>query len=1116
MPKAQVQGRFTTIGDVPAYRIDGVERMEPFLTTVVSDSDLWMFLSSTGALTAGRVDADHALFPYLTDDRIHRAAGTVGPVSVVARTVGGRRELWRPFAPECPTDCSRAITKSTIGDLVELEERQHRWGLTWRATWVPSGAYGWVRRVELVDDGAEERDLEVLDGLLDVQPDGLDRLTEQSRSNLADAYKRSEAGRWGTAAIYTLESLVTDRAEPGESLSAAVVWSVGFPTSGPSLDERAVADMVAGRPSTDVARLTGRQGAYLLRGAVTVPAGGRADWRIVADTRLDQATVADRVAEVAGPGIVDRLDADVAAGRRRLHVLLAGADGFQTSADAVADAHHLSNVLFNSMRGGVFPYGYAVHADDLAEFLRVRNRPCADRHADLLDAVADGVRLADLHRLVDERDDPDLVRLVLEYLPLTFSRRHGDPSRPWNSFAIQVTDETGAEVLAYEGNWRDIFQNWEALLCSYPAYFPHVVTAFLDASTLDGHNPYRISRDGIDWEVPDPDDPWSNIGYWGDHQIVYLLRLLEGWERFAPGELERWAERAVFTYADVPYLLAEHDEMVRDPHDTVTFDVERAERIAAREAAIGTDGRLAVTTSGELVRAGLVEKLLVPALAKLSAFVPGGGIWMNTQRPEWNDANNALAGNGLSVVTLAHLVRYLRHLRDLVARLGTDAVPVSPHVGRWMAEVAEVLAAHEPVGRDDDRTRRQVLDALGAIGAAHRRRVIEGISGQLTPLPATEIERCCDRALLHLEDTLRAARRDDGLYDSYNLLSFPSDEEAAVAHLGPMLEGQVAVLASGMLDARACLAVVDALAGSDLYRADQDSYLLYPATVRPSFLDRNTLTDAQVARAPFLADRGDARWRAIVVPDRAGRLHFAAGLAHAGPLRAALDQIGATAEEAEVVEAIYEEQFDHAAFTGRSGAMYGYEGIGSIYWHMVAKLLLVVQERQIEARLAGEAEEVVQGLASAYRRIRDGLGFRKGPDVFGAFPVDCYSHTPAGAGAKQPGMTGQVKEEVLARSGELGLRVVDGTLELGPPLIDPTELFGADLSGAVALTVCSVPVTISIGASSGTRVTWFDGRVEASDGSVLDRAAAAAVFGRDGSIERLDLTLDRGELATGG
>ena len=56
------------------YAIPGVDEMPPFLMSLVSDGDRWMFLSSTGALTAGRVDATRALFPYETDDRLHAAA----------------------------------------------------------------------------------------------------------------------------------------------------------------------------------------------------------------------------------------------------------------------------------------------------------------------------------------------------------------------------------------------------------------------------------------------------------------------------------------------------------------------------------------------------------------------------------------------------------------------------------------------------------------------------------------------------------------------------------------------------------------------------------------------------------------------------------------------------------------------------------------------------------------------------------------------------------------------------------------------------------------------------------------------------------------------------------
>ena len=41
-------------------------------------------------------------------------------------------------------------------------------------------------------------------------------------------------------------------------------------------------------------------------------------------------------------------------------------------------------------------------------------------------------------------------------------------------------------------------------------------------------------------------------------------------------------------------------------------------------------------------------------------------------------------------------------------------------------------------------------------------------------------------------------------------------------------------------------------------------------------------------------------------------------------------------------------------------------------------------------------------------------------------------------------MTGQVKEEILARFGELGLHVIDGCLVLAPGLLPPAEVLGPD------------------------------------------------------------------------
>ena len=108
--------------------------------------------------------------------------------------------------------------------------------------------------------------------------------------------------------------------------------------------------------------------------------------------------------------------------------------------------------------------------------------------------------------------------------------------------------------------------------------------------------------------------------------------------------------------------------------------------------------------------------------------------------------------------------------------------------------------------------------------------------------------------------------------------------------------------------------------------------------------------------------------------------------------------------------------------------MFSYEGIGSIYWHMVSKLLLAVQEIYFQSVRLNESIEKVKKLGHLYYDIRNGLSTAKSPEEYGAFPFDPYSHTPAHSGAQQPGMTGQVKEEILTRFGELGCFVHNGKI----------------------------------------------------------------------------------------
>ena len=97
--------------------------------------------------------------------------------------------------------------------------------------------------------------------------------------------------------------------------------------------------------------------------------------------------------------------------------------------------------------------------------------------------------------------------------------------------------------------------------------------------------------------------------------------------------------------------------MLANPKQTVDFDPAQNELTGRRVQSKGSDGKLIWNAAGQIRLVNLTEKMLVSLLAKISNFVPEAGIWLNTQRPEWNDANNALVGNGTSMVTLYYLRR---------------------------------------------------------------------------------------------------------------------------------------------------------------------------------------------------------------------------------------------------------------------------------------------------------------------------------------------------------------------------------------------------------------------------------------------------------------------------
>jgi hypothetical protein len=838
-------------------------------------------------------------------------------------TKGRRTYLWEPFSERYAGiyEVERNLYKNVYGDKLVFEETNRDLGLTYRYAWRTGERYGFVKTTWLKDESGDGCPVALVDGLQNLLPYAVNVQVQRLFSNLLNAYKRNELEPQTGLGIFALSSGLTDLAEPSESLRATTVWQAGLDNACYLLSSHQLAAFERGGEIIQETDVRGRSGSYLVHAAFDLSPAEEREWHIVAEVNQDHGSIVSLINSLRGDKTELRvqLDEDVAKGTKDLVSIVANADGLQLTGDRLSAAHHFSNTLFNTMRGGIF---------------------------------------------------------------------------------------------------------------------------------------------------------------------------------------------------------ADNDDVLDD-------------QIGAIVAEMGTDGKLVLDARGRVFHVSLAEKLLVLLLAKLANFVPGGGIWMNTQRPEWNDANNALSGKGLSVVTLCYLRRFVVFFQQLMSEYRAASLEVTQEVKAAFDAMCEVLQRHKSALQAcfDDRQCRAVMDGLGQTGSDYRQGFYQnGFSGAFTDLDREALLGFMALAQQYIEHTLRENRRKDGLYHAYNVLQV-GEGTATVGHLYEMLEGQVAILSSGLLSGEESLTLLRSLRQSALYRADQHSYILYPDRDLPGFLHKNRLHPDLVKKSVLLTrliEQGDGT---LTVRDENGMCHFPGSYRNAKDVKRALAGLREREEYADLVDTeydsvleLFENVFDHASFTGRSGTFFAYEGLGSIYWHMVSKLLLAVQETLLRIRAQGESSSTIQALIDTYYDIRAGIGFNKPPDVYGAFPTDPYSHTPAGQGAKQPGMTGQVKEELLARIAELGAFVEQGVLSFDPLMLRESEfttqkttfhyidVHGQGLSielppSSLAYTFCQVPIVYICSDDDRIDIAYSSGRQRRVAGHYLDVETSGHVFRRDGHIGRITVHL---------
>jgi len=1114
----KAEGQFIRMDGEKYYEIKNYDAMQPFFISLASDSNHWMYISSSGGLTAGRKNPDMALFPYYTDDKISESAEITGSKTIIRVCIDGNLYLWEPFSDRYRGIyiTERSIAKSTTGNKLIFKEKNIDLGLTFSYSWMNSDKFGWVKKSRITNENNFAVEVNMIDGLQNILPSGVDRQTQNTYSTLVDGYKKTELIEDTGLALFRMEAILVDRPEPSESLRCNTAWCYGLPVAHYLLSSTQLNNFRKGENTFPETEAKGVRAAFFACTDLQLHPEATQEWYFVAEVHQDSTAVNNLIDYIqTSKEIRTELEKDIAKGTENLIKIVAMADGIQHTGDENGMARHFANVLFNTMRGGIYNDNYNINGRFFAQHVKHFNRKIRDQHNEFFQSIPDVTDYRVLEKLILNQNDNNLYRLFQEYLPLTFSRRHGDPSRPWNLFNINIRDEAGHQLLSYQGNWRDIFQNWEALSLSYPLYINGIISKFLNATTADGYNPYRVTNEGIDWEVIEPDNPWSNIGYWGDHQIIYLLKLMELSRSHNPQSLASWLDKELFAYANVPYRINNYDEIVSNPKNSIRFDQVQHQKTEQLEKTYGADARLILNNNGEVKLVNLTEKLLATLLAKLSNFIPDAGIWMNTLRPEWNDANNALVGTGASMVTLCYMRRFVTFTRHLFSEAQPATIAVSKEIFDFFENVFAALidnASNLEKGFTDQQ-RRIITDELGRAGSNYRNSVYDGFSNQKACISASDIINFLNITLDYLDRSIESNKRPDKMYHAYNIVSFTEDT-LTIRHLYEMLEGQVAVLSSGKLTATEADEVLTALSQSALYRADQNSYILYPNKKLPSFLEKNVISPEDVMRISLLKElisKGDMR---IISQDKKGKYHFNAGFNNVGFLNEALEHpdfntaFHPLPEDKTAIKNLYEKIFDHQSFTGRSGTFYKYEGLGCIYWHMVSKLLLAIGENIERAIENSAGNEIVEALKKHYSEVKAGIGAHKSPEEYGSFPFDPYSHTPLMAGVQQPGMTGQVKEDIISRYFELGIHVEKGCVRFSPGNVNRKEFSEPDkghIYPYLKFTYCSVPFEYQIDGKAGTDIIYKNGTTEQLNGTVLNFGQSQLVFGRSEEIQKIVL-----------
>jgi hypothetical protein len=121
-------------------------------------------------------------------------------------------------------------------------------------------------------------------------------------------------------------------------------------------------------------------------------------------------------------------------------------------------------------------------------------------------------------------------------------------------------------------------------------------------------------------------------------------------------------------------------------------------------------------------------------------------------------------------------------------------------------------------------------------------------------------------------------------------------------------------------------------------------------------------------------------------------------------------------------------------------------------------------------------------------------------------------------------MTGQVKEDVISRFGELGVEVNNGLISFNPIMLRDQEFLKDDETfryvnlskqlsellvkkDSLCFTYCQVPVIYSKSSDKNITINFIDGKSVIVQGNELDNDSSKSIFNRENIIKHINVSI---------